>query len=265
MISLGDRWYRCASTKEVVTRMGKQRQSRNAWIVLAGLLFISSCRPAAEPAPIVITLIAPPTPLVTPATIAALSTVEELPEVVEPNEVTVTVQLSSTGTILPTLPPPSQPSVAATIPPPTLTGVLPPGWVLYIVRAGDTLGGLARCTDTTVEAVRLANQLPGHLIMVGQAIYLPRSCSPPPTISPVPNPPTTTPSPPPTATASPVPTATPTLTPTITASPSPTEEEIVVTIDPKATEPTQSPTEPVPESTGAIPEPTEPVPFRGKP
>jgi len=115
----------------------------------------------------------------------------------------------------------------------------PLGWVVYIVRPGDTLYSLSLRFGVGIDAIRRANCLPDYTIRVGGALYLPPlppaptqvvptstptpQSTPPSTGTPVSTPtstyvPTSTPTPAltqlPTATASPVPTGYPTPTPT---------------------------------------------------
>jgi len=86
---------------------------------------------------------------------------------------------------------PSMPYVVPTaVPSPVPTAVPqcgPPAyWVVYIVRAGDTLYSLAVRTGTTVEAIRQANCLAGYTIYIGQRLYLPyQPVAPSPTPVPV--------------------------------------------------------------------------------
>lgn len=82
---------------------------------------------------------------------------------------------------MPTLSPaptdsPVQPAVEGCAP------VHPPDWVVYQVRAGDTLSGFAQATGATIENMIATNCLRADgLIVVGQSIYLP---SVPPTRAP---------------------------------------------------------------------------------
>ena len=47
----------------------------------------------------------------------------------------------------------------------------------YIVRKGDTLSNIARRYQTTVTAIKRANNLTGDLIRIGQKITLPNTIS----------------------------------------------------------------------------------------
>lgn len=78
--------------------------------------------------------------------------------------------------------------------------------VVYTVKAGDTLGGIAKSYGVTVDEIMTANSLGSDVIRVGQKLTIP---VPPP-------PPTDTP----TATATSTATSTPTITPTPTWGPS---------------------------------------------
>lgn len=78
----------------------------------------------------------------------------------------------------------------------------PPGWVPYVVRAGDTLNALAQRHNIAVQAIIEANCLTSFMVYAGQTIYLPNVSTPtvPPTtvVSPTQTPtPTFTPQPPP--------------------------------------------------------------------
>lgn len=80
--------------------------------------------------------------------------------------------------------------------------------VVYTVKAGDTLGEIAKRYDVTVAEISAANNLASDVIRVGQKLTIP---VPPP-------PPTETPTP----TNTPTATSTPTATPTPTTTPTPT-------------------------------------------
>lgn len=125
------------------------------------------------------------------------------------------------------------PGVVVYLPPvltPTPVPCGPPtGWVVYLVRPGDTLYQLSQAYGVTVAELRQANCLTSSLIRTGQRLYVPpwATRTPSPTLSGTPTPtvtplhtPTWTPSPPtpslPTATSSPTATSTSTFTPTFT-------------------------------------------------
>jgi len=110
----------------------------------------------------------------------------------------------------------------------------PIGWVVHVVRPGDTLYSLSVRSGVGIDAIRRANCLRGYIIRVGQALYLP----------PLPPVPTQTPPPPGTptlpSTATPTETSTPTLTP-----PPPLTQSPTATASPSATgypTPTATPT-----------------------
>jgi LysM repeat protein len=122
--------------------------------------------------------------------------VEDLPV----SEPTVTDELTPPHTPTAT----STPAATATLPaaettplPTTTPCVLPPGWVIHTVRAGDTLGRLAPAVGATVTQLMQANCLETDRILAGQALYVPRLPPPPPDTPTS----TNTPLPPATATA----------------------------------------------------------------
>lgn len=49
----------------------------------------------------------------------------------------------------------------------------PQGWIVYTVRANDTLYSLAQRTGTTTQQIQSVNCLNGTLILAGQSLYLP--------------------------------------------------------------------------------------------
>ncbi len=118
------------------------------------------------------------------------------------------------------------------VPPvPTLTPVPcgpRPGWIVYIVRKGDTLYRISQSYGVDVWELQQANCLSGSLIKTGQRLYVPpwASRTPSPTIS---GTPTVTPTATNTSfftkTVGPTRTSTPTFTPTPTdtATPGPTD------------------------------------------
>ncbi len=68
---------------------------------------------------------------------------------------------------------------SATLPPaesltPTASVTPAPTQVLYTVRTGDTLGGIALKFGVTVEAIQLLNNLDSTLIYVGQVLQIPQ-------------------------------------------------------------------------------------------
>jgi LysM repeat protein len=114
----------------------------------------------------------------------------------------------------------------------------PLGWVVYIVRSGDTLFSLSMRFGVGIEAIRRANCLPDYVIRSGQALYLPPL---PPTPIPVPTfPPTSTPTG--TPVSSPTPTPIPTQLPTSTPSPVPTGYPTLTATPTLTGTPAQTPT-----------------------
>ncbi len=85
-------------------------------------------------------------------------------------------------------------------PPPTPEPTPPPAeeYFEYIVRPGDTLWGLSRRFDTTVQKLVEINDIEDpSLIVVGQTLLIPRGAGPPPPPMPTPEPtPSPTPEPP---------------------------------------------------------------------
>jgi len=168
----------------------------------------------------------------------------------------------------------------------------PLGWVVYIVRPGDTLYSLSLRTGAGIEAIRRANCLPGYTILAGHALYLPELPSTPTPIPPPPDTPTLPYTPVPTETHTPTPTSPPTQFPTVTPPPPPTTYPTVTvtptltgttthtpTYTPTPTEtpgptftptstptelstytPTPSPTKPPPSTHTPTPSPTKPPP-----
>ncbi|MES0362209.1 MAG: LysM peptidoglycan-binding domain-containing protein, partial [Anaerolineales bacterium] len=110
----------------------------------------------------------------------------------------------------------------------------PPGWVGYIVQAGDTLWGISIRADESVEELRMANCLENaSLIFIGQSLYVPNLLldgAPTSTI-------TSTP-------PAEIPTLSPTNTqkPTEEPSPIPSQPPLVPTLDPPRNTPTLAPT-----------------------
>ncbi len=81
----------------------------------------------------------------------------------------VTAAPRSSNTPVPT---PMPVLVTATIPF-AVTCPAPANWVLYTIRTGDTLAGLAIRSGTTIEALMQANCLVSHVLMIDTLIYLP--------------------------------------------------------------------------------------------
>lgn len=137
-------------------------------------------------------------------------------------------------------PPPLPPSPLPSPTNPTYYCGAPPGWVVYIVRYGDTLLNLSQRLNVSIYQLQLANCMGSSTyINVGQSIFVPYLPPVmPPQVPPPPPPPSTPPfhitpiytyvSPPTsintytlTATIQPSPSATPTTTSTATLTPSP--------------------------------------------
>ncbi len=129
-------------------------------------------------------------------------------------------------------PEPSATSSPTTVPSPT------PVSVTHVVQEGDTVSSLAYQYDTTIAAIREANQLsPSNVIYVGQRLIVPIDDLEAQSAEVVSASATPTPTPTATATATPVPTntPTPTLTPTPTDTPTPTPTPFTYQILPRDT------------------------------
>jgi LysM repeat protein len=159
---------------------------------------------------------------------------------------------------------------ASPTPPPYTCG--PPfGWVVYIVRPGDTLYSLSLRFGTGIYAIRQANCLPDYnTIYAGQALYLPPlapvlTFTPTPSHTPTPMEtftPTPTPTPTPTVFPTFTPTAISTFTPTPTGTAAPTQTYTpTLTVTPGLTStptftPTPTPTSTPPSTLTPTPTPT---------
>jgi LysM repeat protein len=86
----------------------------------------------------------------------------------EEMELRPTLILTPYATITPTLAPqPTQP--------PTPTATVTPETLIYTVKAGDTLGGIAARYDISVKDLMSLNQLQdGDLLTVGQKLRVPK-------------------------------------------------------------------------------------------
>ncbi len=94
---------------------------------------------------------------------------DPVPLIIHAGEPTATVP-GATATVAPT------DTVGAS--PTACTPDPPPGWVLYTIRPGDALAGLADRGNVPVETVMQVNCLPNDLLSVGQQIYLPAGAIP---------------------------------------------------------------------------------------
>ncbi len=82
----------------------------------------------------------------------------------------LTASPTATRTASPTKPPVS-PTVTSTYTPISYTPA--PAYIVYTVQAGDTLSGIARRFNTTVQAVMEYNNLTSDLINIGQELLIP--------------------------------------------------------------------------------------------
>ena len=122
----------------------------------------------------------------TPGATVIEPTVTPSPVIIEPTQEGTITPVPYT----PVVPPTFTPNVP-TLRPATATPVIPDGFtgtVLYTVKAGDTVWGIARQFGSTVEAIIQANNLPASgFISIGQVLVVPvREQFPaPPTFTPV--------------------------------------------------------------------------------
>jgi len=108
----------------------------------------------------------------TPGPTAVQPTVTPSPVIIEPTQEGTITPVPYT----PMVPPTFTPNVP-TMPPATATPVIPAGFsgtILYTVKAGDTVWGIARQFGSTVEAIIQANGLPASgFINIGQVLVVP--------------------------------------------------------------------------------------------
>jgi len=97
---------------------------------------------------------------VTPTSSPQIS--QTIPSVLSPSAAVTTL----TPTITPSPPPVGTGA-------PTLSCVIPQGWVVYIVRSGDTLYGISLMFRITVSQLQNANCLTSTVIHSGQSLYVP--------------------------------------------------------------------------------------------
>ena len=110
------------------------------------------------------------------------------PGTVEPTATSTPIGIASVPTPTITVPPASPTSTTSPTPEtptptvtPTPCGPPPSGWVLYTVRAGDTLFGLAAQVGLNQETVMQANCFVTPELLIGQVLYLPfNPCTPAP-------------------------------------------------------------------------------------
>jgi LysM repeat protein len=149
-------------------------------------------------------------------------------------------------TLLPTLPPTLPPTLTATLRPSSTLVACgpPPGWIVYVVRRGDTLFRLSIAYGVSMDMLRAANCMSGTGLIAGQTLYVPNVITRTPAVT----------SPPPSATPQPEPTET-SAPPSDTPVP-PTETVAPTATTPPATEtvaPTEAPTAETTEATDEAP------------
>lgn len=158
-------------------------------VLVAGLITLNQDDSTKPPA------VVNPSPTLTGTATSEPATVTLTPSV-SPTDTPAPPSQTATGTLTPALtstpsqtPSPSpSPSPSPT---PTLTGtptltstpsrtpercvrIRLPGWIDYVVRAGDTLESIARAWDTTPETLRRVNCLSAaRALQVGQVLYVP--------------------------------------------------------------------------------------------
>jgi LysM repeat protein len=110
----------------------------------------------------------------------------------------------------------------------------PPGWVIYVVRPGDTLFLLSVRYGVSMDSLRLANCLTSDDVFSGQRLWVPFALpvpTSPPAVTPSATTPPTATAPPPTATAPrPTPTTLPTPTTFATNPPPPPPQPLAPTL-----------------------------------
>ena len=62
---------------------------------------------------------------------------------------------------------PAHPAAPPMVGPPTASSLV------YIIKRGDSLFGIAKAHGTTVQAIKVANQLSGDRILVGKSLKIP--------------------------------------------------------------------------------------------
>lgn len=159
-----------------------------------------------------------------------------------------TPSITPTETSKPNEDNPEPPTPTPTLTPTTTTGGAqcpPPGWIRYVVKAGDNLYRIGLAYGVTVNQLMAANCLSSDRIRAGQIIFVPNVTPRFPTNTSTPTEPP--PPPKPTQKPSPLPTAEPTAEPTLEPTEEPTEEP---TAEPTAAAPTEEPTDSYPPPSG---------------
>ncbi|MBI4789559.1 MAG: LysM peptidoglycan-binding domain-containing protein [Chloroflexi bacterium] len=67
----------------------------------------------------------------------------------------------------------STPTLLALQSPPTAAPATPPGLVRHTVARGDTLSSIAAIYGSNVDSIRIANQLSGDMLSIGQVLQVP--------------------------------------------------------------------------------------------
>ena len=205
-----------------------------------------------------------PSPTETLAGISGSSTPTKLPPLPSPTAVPAATEAATASPTAISSPTAVPSSTAVSTPSlPTLTPTecgAPPGWGIYVVKAGDTLYSIASAQGITVAELQAANCLTSTIIHVGQELYVPNPDLEVPTATPM-RTATWTPT-----TSSLPPSSTPTLIPTDTPPPptdtplpsdTPTATSLPPTDTPLPPTPTDTPVPPTLTDTAIPPSPTD--------
>ena len=162
------------------SRLGKMAILACVPLLLLGFCvgLVSMVSPTPEAAPIPVEATQTPTPVgTTPTPVPPIAT--PMPPTATPIPLTPT-PVPPTATPMPPTPTPMPPTPTPV--PPTPTPVPPtPTPVVYVVKAGDTLGAIAKAFGVTVEALQEANGISDpRRLQIGQELIIPTAVSPSP-------------------------------------------------------------------------------------